>query len=72
MGGSPAENADRVEQLLRGADDPAGRAAVLLNAAAGIDVSEGRRSFGEALALAGRALDEGQAADRLDRLRTSA
>ncbi|MGB7211468.1 MAG: anthranilate phosphoribosyltransferase [Gemmatimonadales bacterium] len=72
MGGSPAENADRVEQLLRGADDPAGRAAVLLNAAAAIYVSEGRRSFGEALALAGRALDEGQGADRLDRLRTSA
>ncbi|MGH7591974.1 MAG: anthranilate phosphoribosyltransferase, partial [Gemmatimonadales bacterium] len=72
VGGSPAENADRVERLLRGGVDAAGRAAVLLNAAAAIYVSDGTRSFGEALALAGRALDDGQAADRLDRLRVGA
>lgn len=71
-GGSPAENADRVERLLRGEDDRAGRATVLLNAAAAIYVSEGERTFEEALAAAGRALDDGRAADRLDRLRAGA
>ena len=72
VGGAPAENAARVERLVRGAVDPAGRAAVLLNAAAAIYVSEGTRSFGDALGIAARALDEGQAADRLDRLRADA
>ena len=68
-GGTPAENARRVEGLLRGAADGPARAAVLLNAAAAIYVSAGTRTFREALAEAARALDDGRAAARLDRLR---
>lgn len=71
-GGSPAENADRVERLVRGGNDRAGRAVVLLNAAAAIYVSAGERTFEEAMAAARRALDEGKAADRLDRMRAGA
>ena len=71
-GGTPAENARRVERLLRGGADAPARAAVLLNAAAAIYVSAGMRTFREALAEAGRALDDGRAAARLDRLRAGA
>ena len=69
-GGTPAENAERIEGIVRGkGEDRAGRSAVLLNAAAAIYVSEGTRSLAEALALAEKGLDDGSAADRLDRLR---
>lgn len=72
-GGSPAENGARIERLVRGkGSDPAGRAAVVLNAAAAIYVSEGTRTFGDAVGLATAALDQGHAADRLDRLRAGA
>ena len=76
-GGEPAENAARLERLLRPAsagkssDDPSGRAAVLLNAAAAIYVSGQVTRFAEAIASAGRALDSGAAASVLRRLRTS-
>ena len=62
-GGEPSENAERLERLLRpaSAGDEAGRAAVLLNAAAAIYVSGVVSTLGEAVARARAALDGGQA-----------
>ena len=68
-GGTPAENAERIERLLSGGEDPVGRAAVLLNAAAALYVSEGTRTFDEAYRQAGSVLDAGGGAERLRRLR---
>ena len=68
-GGTPAENAERIERLLSGGEDPVGRAAVLLNAAAAVYVAEGERSFEEAYRMAGAVLDGGGGAERLRRLR---
>ena len=75
-GGDPPENAARLERLLRPAsagsvDDPAGRAAVLLNAAAAIYVSA-EMEFGDAVAVARTALEAGKGAEVLDRLKGSA
>ncbi|HET7041951.1 MAG TPA: hypothetical protein VFI13_08020, partial [Gemmatimonadales bacterium] len=68
-GGEPAENAERLERLLTDADgDPAGRAAVLLNAAAAIYVSS-EMEFGDAVAVARKALEDGKGAEVLDRLK---
>ena len=68
-GGSPAENAERIERLLSGGEDPVGRAAVLLNAAAALYVSDGKRTFEDAYREAGAVLDSGGGAERLHRLR---
>ena len=73
-GGEPAENAERLERLLRPtsggrpSDDPAGRAAVLLNAAAAIYVST-EISFDRAVEQADRSLRNGDAAAVLAELR---
>ena len=68
-GGEPSENAARLERILSGADDdPAGRAAVLLNAAAAIYVS-GEMEFGDAVRRARQALDSGAGARILSALR---
>lgn len=68
-GGTPAENAERIERILGGGEDVAGRAAVLLNAAAALYVSGGNRSFEDAYREAGAALDAGRGRERLERLR---
>ena len=59
-GGEPAENAERLERLLSGrSDDRAGRAAVLLNAAAAIYVSGAVPTFAEAVSRARESLEAG-------------
>ena len=69
-GGEPSDNAERLERLLTDAtNDPAGRAAVLLNAAAAIYVSGPERQFADAVALAKEALEQGRAAEVLASLR---
>lgn len=70
-GGGPAQNAHRIEGLLRDhhAAPPALKAAVLLNAAAAIYVSGLAMDLPAAAATARAALEGGAAADRLDRLR---
>jgi anthranilate phosphoribosyltransferase len=71
-GGEPAENAARIERLLRTGEGGATRAAVLLNAAAALYVSGAGWSFPEAARRAQVALDSGAAAGALDRLRAGA
>jgi anthranilate phosphoribosyltransferase len=71
-GGTPEENAARIEALLvepRRAPD-ALRAAVLLNAAAAILVSGQAPTMAAAVDAARAALEEGRGAERLTRLRT--
>ena len=71
-GGTPAENAERTERLLRTGGGGAERAAVLLNAAAALYVSPAGWSFPEAVARAKAALESGVGAGVLDRLRVAA
>jgi anthranilate phosphoribosyltransferase len=71
-GGEPAENAARIETLLRTGTGGAARTAVLLNAAAALYVSGGGWSFAEAVRRATAALDSGAGAAALDRLRAAA
>lgn len=67
-GAEPARNAERVVRLLeRPAGDPAGRAAVLLNAAAALYVAGLADDLKEAVARADASLSEGKARDALDR-----
>lgn len=70
-GGEPRANAERLERLLRpaSAGDDAGRAAVLLNAAAAIYVSGGVPGFGEAVERAQEALESGKGSAVLQALR---
>jgi anthranilate phosphoribosyltransferase len=69
-GGEPSENARRIERLLGGeASSAAIRCAVLLNAAAGLYVSGGGWTFGEAVERATEALDSGAALAALEGLR---
>jgi anthranilate phosphoribosyltransferase len=71
-GGEPSENAARLDRLLRPAsagEDPAGRAAVLLNAAAAIYVSAEGVTFAQAVDRARAALEAGKGATVLHRLR---
>jgi anthranilate phosphoribosyltransferase len=69
-GGEPGENAVRLERLLcTPGEDPAGRAAVLLNAAAAIYVSGKAASFAEGVDRARAALEEGKGAEVLGKLR---
>ena len=73
LGGSePAENAARIERLLRTGQGGAERAAVVLNAAAALYVSGAGWSFPEAARRAQVALDSGAGAAALDRLRAAA
>ncbi len=71
-GGSPAENAERVERLLRTGRGGAERAAVALNAAAALYVSGAGWSFADAVERALEALASGAGATALDRLRAAA
>ena len=69
-GGTPAENAARVEGLLAGQDtDRAGRAALLLNAAAALYVAGLVPSFADGVRRAEETLDRGVARAALERLR---
>ncbi|HUH07016.1 MAG TPA: anthranilate phosphoribosyltransferase, partial [Egibacteraceae bacterium] len=71
-GGSAADNAALIEGVLRGTDRGPRRDVVLLNAGAALLVAGRARTLSNGVALAGRALDSGQAAGLLDRLRSSA
>jgi len=71
-GGEPSENAERLERLLSPAsagNDPAGRAAVILNAAAAIYVSGKVGSYTDSVALARETLDSGRSTEVLAALR---
>jgi anthranilate phosphoribosyltransferase len=66
-GGSPAENAVAIREVLAGADGGR-RDAILLNAAGAIAAAGHAADLREGLALARAAVDSGAAADRLDAL----
>ncbi len=69
-GGEPSENAAMVESVLAGDEGPP-RSAVVANAAAALLAADRADSWLEAAELARSVLDGGQAADALDRLRTT-
>lgn len=71
-GGTPAENAARIEALLAGGGTEEERNAVLLNAAAAIAVSDGATDMRGAVQRARAALDQGGAARVLRELRGAA
>jgi anthranilate phosphoribosyltransferase len=66
-GGSPAENAEAIREVLAGAPG-ARRDAILLNAAGAIAAAGHAEDLQEGLELARSAVDTGAAAERLDRL----
>jgi anthranilate phosphoribosyltransferase len=68
-GGSPEENAARIEAVLRGEERGAPRTLVLINAAAALDVAGKVDSLREGVEMAEEVLDSGAAAAALDRLR---
>lgn len=68
-GGAPAQNAQRIKQLLsEPRADRVGRATVLLNAGAGLYVAGLARTLQEGVDRGAAALDEGRAANALERL----
>jgi anthranilate phosphoribosyltransferase len=70
QGGEPAANAERLERILgNGAADPAGLAAVLLNAGAAIYVAGIASSLAEGIGRAREVVASGAARAALDRLR---
>ncbi|HEV8510949.1 MAG TPA: anthranilate phosphoribosyltransferase [Gemmatimonadales bacterium] len=70
QGGEPAANADRLERILgNGSADPAGLAAVLLNAGAAIYVAGIAGSLAEGIGRAREVVASGAARAALDRLR---
>jgi len=70
QGGDPAENAARLEKILgNGSADPAGLAAVLLNAGAAIYVAGIAGSLAEGIGRAREVVASGAARAALDRLR---
>jgi anthranilate phosphoribosyltransferase len=68
-GGDPADNARIIIETLSGGGTEAGKAAVILNAAAAIYLSGQASSFGEGVEAARDALDRGLGIAALDRLR---
>lgn len=71
-GGAPTENAVRIERLLNGEQDEAGRRAVLLNAAAALYVAGLAPDYAGAVELARSSLASGAAAKALGDLRAAA
>lgn len=72
-GGSPAENATRIERLLDGDQrDRAARAALILNAGAALMAAGVESEFGRAAGRARDALDSGRGAEALARFRAAA
>jgi anthranilate phosphoribosyltransferase len=70
QGGEPAANAERLERILgNGSADPAGLAAVLLNAGAAIYVAGIATSLAEGIGRAREVVASGAARAALDRLR---
>ncbi|MEO7984899.1 MAG: anthranilate phosphoribosyltransferase [Gemmatimonadales bacterium] len=69
-GGTPAENATRIEALLRGRGRAVERCAVILNAATALYVSGRGWSLEESAVRARESLDTGAGADALARLRS--
>jgi anthranilate phosphoribosyltransferase len=70
-GGSPADNARVILDVLSGRGTPGARDAVLLNAAAAIYVAGRSTSFPDALEIAKGSLEEGRGMEVLGRLRTA-
>lgn len=68
-GGSPADNARTIVDVLRGQGRPAARAAVVLNAAGALYVAPGGGSFSACVAAATSALASGAGTAALDRMR---
>ncbi len=69
-GGAPEENANRIAELLADPErDPAGRAAILLNAAAALHLAGVAASIAEGVEAAAAALQDGSALHVLDDLR---
>ena len=68
-GGSPAENAAIIEEILNGGGTPGARAAVILNAAAALLVGDLVPDYASAVTRAREALDGGAGAGALERLR---
>jgi anthranilate phosphoribosyltransferase len=71
-GGEPHENAELIEQVLKGQGKPPIRCAALLNAAAALYVSGRGWSFEQAVEQSRKALDSGAASGVLGRLRSAA
>ena len=67
VGGTPAENAQIVRDILRGAGGPK-RDAVLLNAGAALYIGGKADSWKDGVALAAELIDSGKAAETLERL----
>ncbi len=70
-GGSPAENAALVAEVLAGGGPAGARAAVALNAAAALYAAAVVEDFPAGLRLANEALHDGAGATALDRMRTA-
>jgi anthranilate phosphoribosyltransferase len=71
-GSDPKDNAQRIERLLEHPEnDPAGRAAVVLNAGAAVYVGGLAGSFAEGVRLAGNAMRAGKGAEVLAAMRQS-
>lgn len=70
-GGDPADNARIIAEVLGGHGSRGATAAVVLNAAAAIYVSQDRAVFGDCVAKARHALDTGAGMQALERLRTA-
>lgn len=70
-GGTPEENAEIIAGTLRGRGSPGARAAVALNAAAALYVSDDTISYEDALEQTRVALAEGRGYDALERLRAA-
>jgi anthranilate phosphoribosyltransferase len=68
-GALPQDNARRLERLLDGGEDEAGRAAVVLNAGAAVYVAGLARSYADGIERAREALRSGAAREALERLR---
>ena len=70
-GGDPADNARIVREVLSGGGTKAGRAAVILNAAAAIYVSGTAKDFAAGVSRAKAALEQGKGMAALERLRAA-
>jgi anthranilate phosphoribosyltransferase len=69
VGGSPAQNARTIVDVLHGQGHAAARAAVVLNAAGALYVAPGSRSFADCVAMATDALATGAGTAALERMR---
>ena len=71
VGGSPGDNAQIIDAVLTGRGPRGARAAVVLNAAAALYVGGGAPSIAQAVSVATAALESGEGAAALDRLRSA-